>query len=123
MINLFIGDERKGWRLFEGHFFNLETDLDKEDTALTRMETHYNYSIECAKNNNWEVAIEELARALHYIQDMCCPVHIWGYDFNMCNLDTHYNLEKDWDAMWNSMDLIQYIPTGLRVTNNFKSVR
>lgn len=45
---------------YEAHFFNIETDLDKSDTALTRMEKHFRSSVRAASEENWVHAIEEL---------------------------------------------------------------
>lgn len=85
---------------YEAHFFNIETDLDKSDTALTRMEKHFRSSVRAASEENWVHAIEELARSLHYIQDMCCPVHVWGYEQN--KISKHIPLENLWNSMWES---------------------
>lgn len=119
-------DEPKGIDgYYESHFFNAETDLVKPDTALTRMEHHFELSIKSAKTEgNLQKSIKELARSLHYLQDMCCPVHVWGYDFNNLpdNLLLHHNLEDIWDAMFdNKADL--HIPILNRWAKTFQSAR
>ena len=117
-------DEKQGlgW-YYEAHFFNIDEDLFKSDTALTRMEHHYEYAVKYARGGDWRRAIEELARALHYLQDMCCPVHMWGYEYNNIplNLRLHVFLESVWDAMWDSENVLRYVLTDKRVEENFKS--
>ena len=106
-------DEKKGiGGYYEAHFFNANTDLDKRDTALTRMEHHYEYAVKYAKGSDWKGAVKELARALHYLQDMCCPVHMWGYSHNNIPglLTVHVELEAKWDLMWDSERILRYIP-------------
>ena len=68
-------DETKGLGgYYEAHFFNVERDLDKHDTALTRLERHYQWSIDAARKGDLWDSVRELARALHYLQDIYCPV-------------------------------------------------
>jgi len=87
---------------YEKHFFNIGTDPLDGDNAYSSMINHYNNSINYAKSKNWTYSIREMAQSLHYLQDMCCPVHMWGYGFNRERVDLHTSLEAEWDAMWDS---------------------
>ena len=120
------GGFRLSIKFFKGHFFNVETDLENDDTALTRMASHYNLAVTYARSNSWRNSIYNLARSLHYLQDMCCPVHMWGYGHNNipAMLALHVELENNWDAMFNSDNLLELIPRGNRLLpiNNFENV-
>ncbi len=121
-------DENKGiGGYYEAHFFNADTDLDKSDTALIRMENHYKFAVTYARGGDWRRAVEELARALHYLQDMCCPVHMWGYSHNNIpgNLIVHVELERQWDLMWDDERVLRGIPIDDRTlcSFHFESVR
>lgn len=68
-------DETEG--AFKNHFYNPATRKNfrgERTSALTKLFEHYSKAIELNLNNNikW---IEELGRAVHFIQDMCTPVH------------------------------------------------
>ncbi len=99
------------------HFFNREEDdddydlycLDNNKNAYSRMVHHYNKSIEFAKRGENKESLEHLGRSLHFLQDMCCPVHIWGYGFNMTMYDSHSRLETAWDDMWESKKIYSTI--------------
>lgn len=67
-------------------------------------------------------AVRELAKAMHYIQDMCTPVHIWGYAFNNSWFGFHQYLEEIWNAMIISDEVERYIPVGKRFTCTFANV-
>lgn len=120
-----------GGRYNEGHFFNAIADLNGDgeilnaDTALTRMVQHYDFSVRYARCGDWYRAVEELARALHYLQDMCCPVHVWGYSVNctVAHLALHGTLEYDWDAMWDSGNAMKNIPLDEQFPNTFANAR
>jgi len=119
-------DETKGFGgYYEAHFFNVERDLDKRDTALTRMERHYRWSIEYAQNGDLLDSVRELARALHYLQDICCPVHIWQYSINNmpANLALHRRLEGEFDTAWDLKDIMHYVPTGMQFERRFTGAR
>lgn len=120
-----------GGRYNEGHFFNAIADLNGDgeilnaDTALTRMVQHYDFSVRYARCGDWYRAVEELARALHYLQGMCCPVHVWGYSVNctVAHLALHGTLEYDWDAMWDSANALRFIPLDEQFQNTFENAR
>jgi len=98
--------------LYRYHFFNREEDdydydlycLENNKNAYSRMIYHYNKSIEYATGDaiDNKKSLEQLGRSLHFLQDMCCPVHIWGYEFNKTMYDSHSRLETAWDDMWKS---------------------
>lgn len=103
---------------YSGHFYNPYYDKN-EDNAMRRMKKHFEISIDYLNRNMKRDAIKELGRSLHYLQDMCCPVHIWGYNFNgngksvsgVFNvvggkLMMHKKLETDWDNMWERENFI-----------------
>jgi len=71
-------------KLYFGHFYDplLDFALQQNDNALTRMEYHFRQAEEAYKRRKFSDAGLELGQSLHYVQDMCCPVHTWGYDFN-----------------------------------------
>lgn len=100
---------------YKKHFFNVTEDDLKGDNAYSSMLYHYNSSIEHAKNKEWILSLQELAQALHFLQDICCPVHMWGYNFNRLRLDLHTKLEAEWDAMWWSDKVSMYLPIATRL--------
>lgn len=107
---------------YAGHFFNANTDMNERDTALTRLEQHYGNAVSEARAGRWPIAVEELARALHYLQDMCCPVHMWGYSYNNCpsNLLEHKTTENVWDAMWDADRIHMVIPIDAVCREDFR---
>lgn len=61
------------------HFFNPQTGknfADQDDSAMKRFEERYNEAIRAYKGeyteHNW---VDRLGRALHFLEDMCTPVH------------------------------------------------
>lgn len=108
-------DENDGGS-YSGHFYSPEYDVDtiNSDKAFKRMVERFVVSIKYAEAGDKDNAIEYLGRSLHYLQDMCCPVHMWGYEFNgnkivdlfKGNLPLHFILETRWDTMCeNAVDL------------------
>ena len=117
-------DEKRGLGgFYESHFFNYRNDLNKRDTALTRMVDHFNWALDYARCGDWRRSLEELARSLHYIQDMCCPVHIWKYSTNCIplNLFLHQRLELVFDEAWNLERTLRYIPIGMKFDHEFET--
>lgn len=72
-------DEEERETVFRGHFYDYENETPHQPNALTNMVEHYKKSLRYVYNHNKEGFIEELGRALHYLQDMCCPVHLLGW--------------------------------------------
>lgn len=72
-------DDDEWFMAFEGHFYHGVTHDNylgsRTDTALTRIQSHYNKAILQAKLGNGKKALMEIGRALHYIQDVCQPHH------------------------------------------------
>lgn len=102
-------------RPYAGHFYNPHYD-HFPDNALTRMAEHFDRAINYARRKHKKDAIKELGRSLHYLQDLCCPVHIWGYDFNGHTgsiisvfggaTAIHATLERDWDNLWERANFV-----------------
>ncbi len=70
--------------LFYGHFYDPDTGTNytgnTSPTAKTRIKLHYNHAVEALDNNSNEFegvakSMEDLGKALHYIQDVCEPHH------------------------------------------------
>jgi len=96
-------DEVENGNLYSGHFYDPLFDFSRQepDNALTRMESHYRQALEARARDDLNTAGHELGQALHYVQDMCCSVHTWGYSFNMSpqRLLMHVAYENGLDAM------------------------
>ncbi|HIU35721.1 MAG TPA: zinc dependent phospholipase C family protein [Candidatus Fimenecus excrementigallinarum] len=68
--------------LFYGHFYDPNTGTnylgDTSPTAKTRIKLHYDHAVEANSSNEFEKvakSMEDLGKALHYIQDVCEPHH------------------------------------------------
>lgn len=94
-------DEVENSNLYSGHFYDPLLDFERQnkDNALTRMKAHYNQAKEAFRRNDNYTAAHELGQAVHYIQDMCCAVHTWGYKFNMLHLPFHKAYEDKIDSL------------------------
>lgn len=98
-------DEKSGaGGKYQGHFIDIskiEKDFLNEDNALTRLNKHWENACLAVKNDNFGFALWNLSRALHYLQDMCCIVHLWGYSYNCTpgHLAQHADCENILDAM------------------------
>lgn len=102
---------------YSWHFYSPKYDEQNENTrgaAFWRMKNHFDTCVEQMELGNKERALEYLGRSLHYLQDMCCPVHMWGYEFNgnnkyVCKKDIgnlicgntsyHKKVEDGWSEM------------------------
>lgn len=76
LCNLPDKDENDGQ--YCAHFYEPNTGLNfkgTSDTALSRLKIHYASAVVLYKEGNFEKAYEELARALHYLEDLNTPVH------------------------------------------------
>lgn len=90
--------EETSWFMW-GHFYDFDTecsDLTK-DSALSRMHSHFENAKRLWSAGNRLDAIEELGRGIHYMQDICCMVHVWGRFYNYFNLPTHRTYENALD--------------------------
>lgn len=110
-------DEKSGaGGAYQGHFLDVgDIEVDfmdrKQDNALKRLDKHFQSAVIAAKNNNIKMALYCLARALHYLQDMCCIVHLWGYSYNNipAHLAFHRKTEDIADAMCKHGDKTGFI--------------
>lgn len=93
--------------LFAGHFYHaIDGDNylgSKSNTALINCRSHYNAAVSAAKRNDKAKAMEEIGRALHYLQDAGQPHHAANItvanishklfeDQIDANIDTYINL-------------------------------
>lgn len=85
-------DERSG-HTYMHHFYNPYNDtglFNTKITAKTKLMEHAIKALELYKTNK-EASIEELGRALHYLEDINQPFHV----ANLTSLNSnHYNFEK-----------------------------
>lgn len=85
-------DESSG-RTYMHHFYNPYNDtglFNTKVTAKTKLMEHALKALELYKNNK-ESSIEELGRALHYLEDINQPFHVG----NLTSLNSnHYSFEK-----------------------------
>lgn len=82
---------------FKGHFYNPATSknfIDGYDNALSRFYRHYEKSIENKKNGL--DGASNLGRAIHYLVDLCTPVHTYNQDvFDAAvNISSHVFFEN-----------------------------
>lgn len=88
-------DEIEG--AYKHHFYNPATGLNfrgEEETALTKFYKHYNNALKL-KHDKRDYG-EELGRAVHFLQDICTPVHTYYEDLfdATTRLKQHVNFEK-----------------------------
>lgn len=82
-----IPDKEESFYIYKAHFFNVmpktinrfEDSLITDDNAENRMYQHFENSIEFYKGGDKIGAFDELGRSLHFLEDMCCPVHLLGW--------------------------------------------
>ena len=82
-----IPDEEESDYIYKSHFYNImpnllnkvEDILTTKDNAEKRMYMHYQNGIQFYKIGNKVKAFDELGKSLHYMEDMCCPVHLLGW--------------------------------------------
>lgn len=82
---------------FSGHFYNPSTGknfIDNYDSALSRFFKHYENAINNKKNGL--DGSSSIGRAIHYITDLCTPVHTYNQDvFDAAvNLSSHVLFEN-----------------------------
>ena len=94
-------DETDG-NTFYGHFydFNYEcSDLTKH-TAMSMMNCHFKNAKKLWNDDQKFMAIDELGKRIHYMQDMCCIVHLLGrFNLNHLHLLVHKQYENAMDAV------------------------
>lgn len=94
-------DETDG--AFKYHFYNPVTRKNfsgGRTSALTKILEHYNNAIILHFKND-KKSIEELGRALHFMQDICTPVHTYYEDTTdaINRLSQHQSFEKHVDKI------------------------
>lgn len=87
-------DENDG--AFKGHFYNPATGknfADEYDTALSRFYRHYTKAID---NTEGLDCSNSLGRAIHYLVDLCTPVHTYNQDIfdAAVNISSHVYFEN-----------------------------
>ena len=93
-------EDESSYGFYVGHFYCPDTGLNfigGEDTALSRLESHYNKAVELYKKGDFEKAYEELARALHYLEDLNTPVHTHNQSWVSTVVDALRN-HQDFEA-------------------------
>lgn len=90
-----------GTTLKDGYYENRLGDYSV--SARTRFEEHYSTAINAYKNGDIDTAIEELGRALHYLQDTACTPHSAGLVANNFK-PAHKNYENWIEIAYNSID-------------------
>lgn len=95
---------------YAGHFYNAEGN-NTSPNALERMYIHFRKAVDEYKKKNKKKAAFELGQAMHYMEDMTCPVHTWGYAFNIIpsHLFIHAMYEDVLDKL-PSYEFPRYIP-------------
>lgn len=84
-------DEDENDGAYKYHFYNPATEknfMRENDSALTRCSHHYKNAIYHFKSGDREFAFEELGRSLHFLEDLCTPVHTNNQNL----LETAFNL-------------------------------
>lgn len=93
--NLPDQDEIDG--VYKCHFYSPDTGknfMGEDDTALSRLERHYNEAVRLYKNGKTDESYEQLARALHFLEDLNVPVHTHNQHFISTILDAPRNHQK-----------------------------
>ena len=90
-------DEDEAEGAFKNHFYNPATNLNfrgERSSALTKFEEHY---LNSDKGRN----IEHLGRAIHFLEDLCCPVHTYYEDLfdSVYRLNQHVDFENTCDKI------------------------
>ena len=90
-------DENEG--AYKYHFYNPATGKNfngEDESALKRFIDHYNNAVSLYKSGNKFKSYEELARSLHFLEDMNTPVHTNNQSFLDSAFDSlfHMSFEK-----------------------------
>lgn len=102
--------EEKNW-IFKWHFYNpmpttynkIEDFLTTKDNALQRTIMHYKKAVKLFNTDKTE-SIRELGASLHYMQDLCCPVHLLGWSSWQHNKLDLRNFKRVHTSYENKMD-------------------
>ena len=108
---------------YRSHFYNEYEDgkngQNNKRNAKKQMFKHLESARIAHLQHNKRQSMEYLGRALHYFQDICCPVHVWGYEYNLGNLTFHSSIEKYWDTNINSIIKFQPLSGDKLCLRNF----
>lgn len=72
-------DEDEIYGGYKYHFYNFITEknfMNEKDSALNRLDMHFNNAVNEYKNKNSKLAYQELGRAIHFLEDLNTPVHV-----------------------------------------------
>ena len=72
-------DEDEIYGGYKYHFYNFITEknfMNEKDSALNRLDMHFNNAVNEYKSKNYELAYQELGRAIHFLEDLNTPVHV-----------------------------------------------
>lgn len=102
---------------YKGHFYNPSTGknfVDGYDSALSRFYTHYENAIQNKKNNL--DGSTSLGRAIHYLEDLCTPVHTYNQDIfdAAVNISSHVFFENRCNDLVEDIK-DEELPTGINV--------
>ena len=81
----------------------IEEFLTTKDNALLRTVRHYRKAVKLFNINKTE-SIRELGASLHYMQDLCCPVHLLGWSSWQHNKLDLRNFKRVHTSYENKMD-------------------
>lgn len=84
--------------LFKSHFYDTKTWFDglNKETAFKYMYDHFNRGITFWKQNKKLDAVRELGKSMHYMEDMCCVLHLTGWT-NPKHIIVHKKYENEMD--------------------------
>lgn len=88
-------DEDENDGIYKYHFYNPATGKNfngEEESALKRFKDHYNNAVALYKSGNKFDSYEELARALHFLEDMNTPVHTNNQSFLNSAVDSLFHM-------------------------------
>ena len=71
-------DEDEIYGGYKYHFYNFISEknfMNEKDSALHRLDMHFNNAVNEYKGKNYTLAYQELGRAIHFLEDLNTPVH------------------------------------------------
>lgn len=106
-------DEDEGDELYKYHFYNPATGLNykgEKDSAVLRIRDHFEKALSYKTERNKTNYLQELGRSIHFLQDICTPVHTYYEDsFDaVVRVKQHMDFENYCDMLHNKIDPEQY---------------